>query len=288
MNNRSIRGGIRPAVPGLRPSGNLMDLKQAQKSVQQFAHFLSERRDQIAHEWLAGVHSDSRLQTSARLTATQLQKHIPHLFEDLNALLQSPADSGILRNAGGHARDHGQERFGEGYELHELLRELARLRATVIVHAIAFEEKTPNFSGVVKRVALQRLHSFFDELVFESAEEFVRDQQAGLRNDADKASEQRRHADARRQIVDAENEQLRHTEASRPLEVDSVSDELWDRIHSAQRTIRELLDDKSVPNSCKESLRILSDSINHMVLIFQQPLDHVPAGGRPIEEPANE
>src|SRR5437763_1367424 len=145
----------------------------------QLASFLCDRRDRIIDTWIAAVEQDPQISRTDAITRQQLRDHMPQMFDDLADTLRRVADPEIAPV--GNAEQHGRHRWEQSYELAELLRELARVRVSLVDQVSEFEDQHPDFSGDAKRHALRRLHFFFDEMVAHSTEQFVAQQQAELR-----------------------------------------------------------------------------------------------------------
>jgi signal transduction histidine kinase len=257
-----------------------MDPHQAQTTLDAFATFLSARREAIGAEWMRGVHSDGRLQNSERLSASELKAYLPQLFGNLADLLRSPANFSAQKDAGENARIHGSLRFAQGYRLDELLRELARIRAVLIAHTLVFEEQTPGFVGIVKRVALQRLHGFFDEMICDSAGQFAGAQQTGLRVDLDaartnaaQAREGRQDAQDERSAAQEDIQKLQEVDAHRLRLLRTVEHELRNSVNAAQLIAHDLKDETDRAAQ-KELTSMLTRSIGHMGALLKDLLDY--------------
>lgn len=138
---------------------------QSQQILESFVKFLCDRREMIAAEWVSLIHRNGQLQTPEKLASEELKEHFPALFDDLADALQNPADERAQGQAHEDARSHGRKRLEQNYRLEELVREIAAKRTALITQITAFEEQTRGFEGTVKRVVLQRLHGFLDNLV---------------------------------------------------------------------------------------------------------------------------
>gem|GEM_PF-464865 len=250
-----------------------MDPHQAQSTLEQFAAFLVERQEEITAEWMSGVHADGRVQTSERLSAGELKAHLPQLFENLADLLRSPADFEAKKDAGDNARTHGALRFEQGYRVDELLREMARIRGILIVQTLGFEEQNPAFAGVVKRVALQRLHGFFDDLICDSAVQFVRDQQVDLREDVSVARAHANEAHQGRSAAREDVQKLQEVDATRLRLLRTVAHELRNNVNTAQLIAHELKDESDA-SAQRELLAILTRSISHLGELLKDLLEY--------------
>ncbi|MHA3771181.1 sensor histidine kinase [Verrucomicrobiota bacterium sgz303538] len=250
-----------------------MDPAKAQKTLEDCAEYICNHREQITQEWVAAVASDGRLLASERLKAEELKDYLPDLFDNLAGLLRFPANADVRDKADQNARIHGSHRFGQGYRLDELLREIARVRSVLLTHVLAFEEQTPAFSGVVKRVVLQRLQAFFDELMCDAAAQFVRDQQAGLREDLVEAQEAGEEAEMERQTATAETELLRGVDKSRLRLLRNVAHELSNSLNATQLIARELESEGDEARRW-ERTSMLTRNIQHMSALLNDLLEY--------------
>src|ERR1043165_7064385 len=96
------------------------------------ARLIETYRDHIIQLWVAAVRADVSLKSDADLSEGGLVDHVPHLLEELCALLRAEQRPG-LRNMH-EARVHAYTRFRQGYRARDLVREIAILRLTLIDH----------------------------------------------------------------------------------------------------------------------------------------------------------
>jgi signal transduction histidine kinase len=100
-----------------------------------FGERLAERRGDILANWTARVTADPRLLTGASLPLAQLHDHLTALLQDFEARLrvvgvaQREAAEDVQA---GDAAAHGLHRWQQGFDLTEVVRELARLNQTVV------------------------------------------------------------------------------------------------------------------------------------------------------------
>lgn len=148
---------------------------------------LKERKNLICGEWLDAVHRDKEIRSSERTPEPLLIDHVPELLDQLVELLVDPyRDTVATQEAVLDAQEHGVQRFEQGYDLGEMLQELAIFRSTIIAHMLEFSESDPDFKGPLKRDAICRVHGFIDESSRWSTMRFVFEQQR-LLNDANES-----------------------------------------------------------------------------------------------------
>jgi hypothetical protein len=96
------------------------------------ARLIETHKEHIIRLWVAAVRADASLKSDADLSEGGLVDHVPHLLEELCALLRAEQRPG-LRNMH-EARVHAYTRFRQGYRARDLVREIAILRLTLIDH----------------------------------------------------------------------------------------------------------------------------------------------------------
>lgn len=253
-----------------------MDPRKAQATLVQFSDFLLTRQETIISDWMEKVHADGRMQTVERLSTPDLKSHLPQLFQSLKCLLRSPADLGAHTEADQNARTHGHQRFGQGYRLDELLREIARLRGVIIAHTLEFDEQTADFHGTVKRVAIERLHRFFDDMICDSAAQFVRDQRSGLSEDLNRAradaSEQRHEATKDRETARQDVRRLEAVDASRLQLLQLVAEELRNSTTAVHLVVQQGQNEPAATTQRELEAR-LTNAIGHLETLLQDLLD---------------
>lgn len=134
---------------------------------------LQRGHETIVRRWTEKVATDSRVRSDAQLTYTQLIDHVPQIVEELRRALASelPLQSqGRMMQEG---REHGRQRWQQGYELKEVVRELTLLRATLM-------EFIENYRGaLVMRTPEQisqsysRISGFIDEEIYKTVEAYL-------------------------------------------------------------------------------------------------------------------
>ncbi|HEV3467722.1 MAG TPA: RsbRD N-terminal domain-containing protein [Pyrinomonadaceae bacterium] len=95
----------------------------------QLSRLLQNGQEIIVRDWAEKVSADKRINSDERLSYLQLVDHVPQIVEELRrALAEEPANGRMLRQGA----EHGRQRWRQGYELKEVVRELTLLRATLL------------------------------------------------------------------------------------------------------------------------------------------------------------
>ena len=137
------------------------------------ATFLTDRQEQIISEFTTAVHYDPKVQTSENLTQKQLTKHLPQLLDQLAETLCKAFSQEVKEQAAYIAATHGHHRWKRGYDLSELLRELALLRSELVRHLVAFLDQYPDVAGAARLFVMTTLHRFLDNSMRVSVEQFM-------------------------------------------------------------------------------------------------------------------
>src|SRR5450755_2491125 len=113
------------------------------------ASYLAEYKDGIINEWMDRVRKNTAIKTG-RLNVPALKDHLPELFDDLIEALRCYPDEGSFDQIRRDSVTHAVERWRQGYDLAEFMREIADLRTVFIYHLRLFEELHADF-GMVPR-----------------------------------------------------------------------------------------------------------------------------------------
>lgn len=223
-----------------------MDLAAAQSVLDHLARSICDAQPKIIDEWIQAVERDGRFQAAEHLEKEELEGLLPPIFNALTDMLRAPRSPENIERADEGAKTQGQRRFCQGYRLDELLREQARLRDLVLTEALDFEERSPDFHGFVKRIALQRINRFFDNLMCDSAAQFSTEKDTGVRKQVTEVQTQR--AKAQEECRSAEQTNARNLEATDETmarlfakidEADAVCDR-FGQFSDSMRTMRDL------------------------------------------------
>lgn len=137
---------------------------------------LLTHRDKIGDQWLRTVAADGALQRADDLTHAQLLDHLPNLFADLCDFLRTRDARLLSGEISSDAQKHGHHRWGQGYKLDEVLRELDVLRRIILAqirHVASSEEDSVRDKEEAARTLIEE---FFSVTTRESIEQFVGEQ----------------------------------------------------------------------------------------------------------------
>jgi hypothetical protein len=139
------------------------------------AGFLHARRDEIIRVWMDKVTADPAIPTGA-LTNRQLRDTMPRVIDDIADAIVNHGLEGATAQFDRDAEKHGAERWQQGYELHELLREIMHLRAVFVYYLRVFEEAHPDLGSAARLFVHASTHRFLDDLGIEGTEQWLRSQ----------------------------------------------------------------------------------------------------------------
>lgn len=144
------------------------------------SRLLKNGSETIVRKWTEKVTADKRINSDARLSYIQLVDHIPEIVEELHLALARDAPEGGMLQQG---REHGRQRWRQGYELKEVVRELTLLRATLMefieTYRGALNVQTPEH---IAR-SYHKISIFLDDEIYKTVEAYLeaapRDRQVG-------------------------------------------------------------------------------------------------------------
>src|SRR4051812_46385677 len=136
---------------------------------EELGRLLKHGSETIVRTWTEKVLSDKRVCSDSQLTYAQLLDHIPQIVEELGRALADEQDAKSLKEG----QQHGRQRWRQGYDLKEVVRELTLLRATVM-------EFISSYSGAMRPQSAQqlsssfyRINNFMDEELYKTIEAYL-------------------------------------------------------------------------------------------------------------------
>jgi len=135
----------------------------------EISHLLKNGQETIVRDWTERVTIDRRINSDARLSYLQLVDHIPQIVEELQQALAGRASEQMLRQG----REHGRQRWRQGYELKEVVRELTLLRATLAEFLERYHGALPARSPEELTRSLHRINLFMDDEIYKTVEAYL-------------------------------------------------------------------------------------------------------------------
>ena len=137
---------------------------------EELSRLLENGHEIIVREWVEKVTADRRINSDKRLSYVQLVDHIPHIVEELRvALAEGRADGRMLRQG----ETHGRQRWQQGYELKEVVRELTLLRATILDFFERYRGALRSQNAEEFSRSYRRINVFIDDEIYKTVEAFL-------------------------------------------------------------------------------------------------------------------
>ena len=134
------------------------------------SRLLKTGQETIVRDWTEKVTSDRRINSDARLSYLQLIDHIPQIVEELQqAIARGERESRMLREGS----EHGRQRWRQGYELKEVVRELTLLRATLVEFLERYSGALPARTPEEITRSLNHINLFMDDEIYRTVEAFL-------------------------------------------------------------------------------------------------------------------
>jgi len=131
---------------------------------------LKNGQETIVRTWTEKVTSDRRINSDERLSYLQLVDHIPQIVEELQyALEDGRADAPMLTQG----REHGRQRWRQGYELKEVVRELTLLRVTLVEFIELYRGALPPRPPEELARSFHRINVFMDDEIYRTVEAYL-------------------------------------------------------------------------------------------------------------------
>src|SRR2546430_378808 len=149
-----------------------------QKILSELGDYLLAHREEIIAEWLRAVEQNPDISSGDHLKdKEELLDHLPELCRNLAELLKSPQSDQNRAEVLRAARVHGRYRWQQGYRLEEVIREASIVRRIISHNWLgAYARKVPKLDGGTRRAAENIIHQAVDDVISDSAEQFVEEQ----------------------------------------------------------------------------------------------------------------
>ncbi len=129
---------------------------------------LKNGQETIVRTWTEKVTADRRINSDERLSYLQLVDHIPQIVEELHDALGN-VDMPVPTEG----REHGRQRWRQGYELKEVVRELTLLRVTLVEFIELYRGAlSPRPPEELAR-SFHRINVFMDDEIYRTVEAYL-------------------------------------------------------------------------------------------------------------------
>ncbi|HEX8500328.1 MAG TPA: RsbRD N-terminal domain-containing protein [Pyrinomonadaceae bacterium] len=128
-------------------------------------------QETIVRTWTEKVAADRRVASDERLSYLQLVDHIPQIVEELHDALgggRSEEPSALCEG-----REHGRQRWRQGYELKEVVRELTLLRVTLVEFIELYRGALPARTPDELTRSFHRINVFMDDEIYRTVEAYL-------------------------------------------------------------------------------------------------------------------
>ena len=136
---------------------------------EEIGRLLASGSEQIVRDWTEKVMSDRRVQSDAQLSYMQLIDHVPEIIAELKTAMQN----GMAIEEVDEGRKHGRQRWRQGYELKEVIRELILLRATLLEFLETYRGAMQQQSLDQLARAYRKINGFMDEELYKTVEAYL-------------------------------------------------------------------------------------------------------------------
>ncbi len=136
---------------------------------EEIGRLLASGSEQIVRDWTEKVMSDRRVQSDAQLSYMQLIDHVPEIIAELKTAMQN----GMALEEVDEGRKHGRQRWRQGYELKEVIRELILLRATLLEFLETYRGAMQQQSLDQLARAYRKINGFMDEELYKTVEAYL-------------------------------------------------------------------------------------------------------------------
>ena len=131
---------------------------------------LKNGQETIVRTWTEKVTADRRIQSDERLSYLQLVDHIPQIVEELHDALGEASVQALALTKG---REHGRQRWRQGYELKEVVRELTLLRVTLVEFIELYRGALPPRPTEELTRSFHRINVFMDDEIYRTVEAYL-------------------------------------------------------------------------------------------------------------------
>ncbi|HKR86059.1 MAG TPA: sensor histidine kinase [Terriglobales bacterium] len=229
--------------------------------------YLLAHREEIIGEWLRAVEQNADISSSADLKYKELVDHLPQVFEDLAELLKFPQSQQSRSEVSQAARVHGKHRWRQGYRLEEVIREASIVRRIFFHDWVeAYAREVPEFKGETRKAAENLIHQVVDDVVTDSAEQFVEEQQRNLVKLNSELADALAEVRQQKAAAKAANQ-------AKDIFLAMLSHELRTPLNPILLWVNATLKEKQIAPSLKEGLEMIRRNVELEVHLIDDLLD---------------
>jgi hypothetical protein len=137
---------------------------------EEIRRLLKNGQETIVRTWTEKVAADRRVKSDEGLSYLQLVDHIPQIVEELHDALGNGNGEPVVLTEG---REHGRQRWRQGYELKEVVRELTLLRVTLVEFIELYRGALPPRPPEELTRSFHRINIFMDDEIYRTVEAYL-------------------------------------------------------------------------------------------------------------------
>jgi hypothetical protein len=137
---------------------------------EEIRRLLKNGQETIVRTWTEKVTADRRVKSDDGLSYLQLVDHIPQIVEELHEALGNGNGEPVVLTEG---REHGRQRWRQGYELKEVVRELTLLRVTLVEFIELYRGALPPRPPEELTRSFHRINIFMDDEIYRTVEAYL-------------------------------------------------------------------------------------------------------------------
>jgi signal transduction histidine kinase len=156
-------------------------VEKTREQLSVLAAHLDTQRDSILHRWRTVAQSSPELTIATSLTRTQFNNHIPGVLDALTSKLRTWPDEATTKaqqDEKHQVTEHGLQRWQQGYQLPELLREWGYLQRCLMEELEEYAVAHPDLETPVMPAARRALTELCGHGITDSTTQYWRLQQA--------------------------------------------------------------------------------------------------------------
>lgn len=153
----------------------------ADKELNALAAYLERQRDDLLRLWREEISRDPEVTSNSGLSRSLLEDHIPEILADFERRLRAEHALHAMQVDLQHRRDaaeHGRQRWQQGYDVRETMREWGHLQSVVLKELERYAAQCPDLDPGVMTTAREMLTKLCMEGNCESASRYMQMQQA--------------------------------------------------------------------------------------------------------------
>lgn len=147
---------------------------------EEIGSLLKKGHETIVRDWTEKVVADKRINSDERLTYVQLLDHVPQIVDELRRAISNDSTDGRMLCEGS---EHGRQRWRQGYELKEVVRELTLLRATLLDFLERYRGALILRTTDELTASYRKINLFMDDEIYRTVEAYLESMRAATGDD---------------------------------------------------------------------------------------------------------